>query len=202
MNHLVYPLLRKRGIKWGAISRITFGFSLGTIGSIGYGVLQYYVYKTSPCGYHASTCTELVPEGAPALSTVPYGLYAIPVVLGGFSEIFVNVSLYGIAYSMAPKNMKGLVASLNLFNNAIAAVIGLAAAPAIQDPNLMWVFFGPTIAGAVLTVIFWFLFKHLDQEEFVLNTDPNDLKRDSDTSDEETMPKQVDNKSYDYDRKV
>ncbi|KAJ3575425.1 hypothetical protein NPX13_g4033 [Xylaria arbuscula] len=86
---------------------------------------------------------------------------------------------------MAPKNMKGLVASLNLFNSAIAAILGLAAAPAIKDPNLVWVFFGPTIAGGVLTVIFWFLFKHLDDEEFVLNTDFSDMKRDSDVSDEE-----------------
>ncbi|GAW12003.1 hypothetical protein ANO14919_013580 [Xylariales sp. No.14919] len=87
---------------------------------------------------------------------------------------------------MAPKNMKGLVASLNLFNSAIAAILGLAAAPAIKDPNLVWVFFGPTIAGGVLTVIFWFLFHQLDDEEFVLNTDFNDMKRDSDVSDEET----------------
>ncbi|RWA10407.1 hypothetical protein EKO27_g4697 [Xylaria grammica] len=186
MNHIVYPFLRRRGIKWGSISRITFGFALGTLGSIGYGLLQYYVYQTSPCGYNASTCTEIVAPGEPALSPIPYGLYAIPVVIGAISEVFVNVSLYGIAYAMAPKNMKGLVASLNLFNSAIAAILGLAAAPAIKDPNLVWVFFGPTIAGGVLTVIFWFLFHQLDDEEFVLNTDFNDMKRDSDVSDEET----------------
>ena len=33
MNHIVYPLLRHWGIKWGAISRMTFGFALCTIGS-------------------------------------------------------------------------------------------------------------------------------------------------------------------------
>ncbi|KAI1197974.1 hypothetical protein F5X97DRAFT_323978 [Nemania serpens] len=188
MNHLVYPFLRKKGIKWGSISRITFGFALGTLGGLGYGLLQYYVYQTSPCGYNASTCTEIVPSGEPALSPIPYGLYAIPVIVGALSEVFVNVSLYGIAYSMAPKNMKGLVASLNLFSNAISAVIGLAAAPAITDPNLVWVFFGPTIAGGILTVIFWFLFRKLDDEEFILNTDLSDMKRDTDVSDEEAAP--------------
>ncbi|KAJ8125857.1 hypothetical protein O1611_g7781 [Lasiodiplodia mahajangana] len=188
MNHIVYPFLRKKGIKWGSISRITFGFALGTIGSIGYGLLQYYVYQTSPCGYNASTCTEIVAPGEPALSPIPYGLYAIPVIIGAISEVFVNVSLYGIAYAMAPKNMKGLVASLNLFSSAIAAILGLAAAPAIKDPNLVWVFFGPTIAGGVLTVVFWFLFKNLDDDEFILNTDFSDMKRDSDVSDDETHP--------------
>lgn len=185
MNHIVYPFLRKKGIKWGSISRITFGFALGTIGSIGYGLLQYYVYQTSPCGYNASTCAERTPAGEPSLSPIPYPLYAIPVIIGAASEVFVNVSLYGMAYAMAPKNMKGLVASLNLFSSAIAAILGLAAAPAIKDPNLVWVFFGPTIAGGVLTVIFWFLFKELDHEEFILNTDFSDMKRDSDASDEE-----------------
>ncbi|KAI0147724.1 major facilitator superfamily domain-containing protein [Xylariaceae sp. FL1272] len=190
MNHIVYPWMQRKGIKWGSISRITFGFALGAVGSLGYGLLQYYVYKTSPCGNHASTCTEIVAPGEPALSPVPYGLYAIPVVLGGMSEVFVNVSLYGIAYAMSPRNMKGLVASLNLFTNAISAAIGLAAAPAIKDPNLVWVFFGPTIAGGVLTVIFWFTFHNLDEEEFVLNTDMRDMKRDSGVSDEETASAQ------------
>lgn len=188
MNHIVYPFLRKKGIKWGSISRITFGFALGTLGGLGYGLLQYYVYQTSPCGYNASTCTEIVPSGEPALSPIPYGLYAIPVIIGAISEVFVNVSLYGIAYSMAPKNMKGLVASLNLFSSAISAILGLAAAPAIKDPNLVWVFFGPTIAGGVLTVVFWYLFRQLDEDEFILNTDFSDMKRDSDVSDEEAAP--------------
>jgi dipeptide/tripeptide permease len=186
MNHIIYPLLRKNGIKWGSISRITFGFGMGTVGGLGYGILQYYVYKTSPCGYDATTCSETMPEGVPSLAPIPYGLYAIPVIIGALSEVFVNVSLYGMAYAMAPKNMKGLVASLNLFNSAISAIIGLAAAPAIKDPNLIWVFFGPVIAGGILTVAFWFLFNHLDKEEFVLNTDMRDLKGPEISSDEES----------------
>jgi len=90
------------------------------------------------------------------------------------------VTAYGIAYSRSPKNMKGLVASLNLFMTAISAAIGLASAPSIQDPYLIWAFAGPTIAGGVLTVIFWFTFRHLDKEEFVINTDFKDMKTDSD----------------------
>jgi dipeptide/tripeptide permease len=111
---------------------------------------------------------------------VSYSLYAIPIVITALSEIFVNVTAYGIAYSRSPKNMKGLVASINLFMTAISAAIGLATAPAIQDPYLVWAFAGPTIAGGVLTVIFWFTFKHMDNDEFLINTDFSDMKRDSD----------------------
>lgn len=180
MNHVVYPLLRKNGIKWGAISRMTFGFAVCSIGSIGFSVLQYYVYKTSPCGYDATTCAEILTDGQNTLSTVPLGLYSIPIIITAVAEIFVNVTAYGIAYSRSPKNMKGLVASINLFMTAISAAIGLATAPAIADPYLIWAFAGPTIAGGVLTVIFWFTFKDMDKEEFIINTDFGDMKRDSD----------------------
>ncbi|KAK1753676.1 putative peptide transporter ptr2 protein [Echria macrotheca] len=188
MNHLVYPLLRRWGIHFGPIARMTFGFALCTIGSLGYPILQYYVYQTSPCGYDATTCADIVPEGENSLSSVSYSWYAIPVILTAIAEIFVNVTAYGIAYSRSPKNMKGLVASINLFMTAISAAIGLATAPAIRDPFLVWAFAGPTIAGGVLTVIFWFTFRHLDREEFVINTDFDDMKRDSDRdTDEEAV---------------
>lgn len=185
MNHVVYPFLRKQGVRWGAVSRMTFGFGLCTVGSIGYAILMYYVYKTSPCGYNATTCAEIVPEGENSLSSVSYALYAIPVMINAFSELFVNVPAYGIAYSRSPKNMKSLVASINLFMTAISAAIGLATAPAIKDPYLIWAFAGPSIVGGVLTVIFFFTFRHMDKEEFVINTDFSNMKRDSDQSDEE-----------------
>lgn len=183
MNNGIYPLLRRWGIKWGAISRMTFGFALCTIGSVGFPVLQYYVYKTSPCGYNATTCADILPEGEDSLSSVSYALYSIPIVLTALSEIFINVTAYGIAYARSPKNMKGLVNSLNLFMTAITAIIGLATAPAIRDPYLVWAFAGPTIVGAALTVVFWFTFRHLDEEEFVINTSFGDFK-DSDSEGE------------------
>ncbi|KAJ9137093.1 MFS general substrate transporter [Pleurostoma richardsiae] len=185
MNHVVYPTLRRFGIHWGPISRMTFGFALCTIGSVGFPILQYYVYKTSPCGHNATTCAEIVPEGENSLSSVSYALYSIPVILTAISEIFINVTAYGIAYSRSPKNMKGLVASINLFMTAISAAIGLATAPAIRDPYLIWAFVGPTIAGAVLTVLFYWTFRHIDKEEFVLNTSFSDMKRDPDSDAEE-----------------
>jgi dipeptide/tripeptide permease len=150
--------------------------------------LQYYVYQTSPCGYDATTCADRVGKGEEFLSTVSYSLYSIPIILTALAEVFVNVTAYGIAYSRSPKNMKGLVAALNLFMTAISAAIGLATAAAIQDPYLIWAFAGPTIAGGVLTVIFWFTFKHIDKEEFVINTSFADMKRDSDSDEEQNRP--------------
>jgi dipeptide/tripeptide permease len=187
MNHVIYPVLRKYKIKWGPISRITFGFALCSIGSVGFSVLQYYVYQTSPCGYSATTCSDIVAEGQDSVSPISYGYYAIPIVLTAIAEIFCNVTAYSIAYSRCPKNMKGLVQAINLSTTAIASAIALASAPAIQDPFLVWAFAGPTIAGGVLTVAFWFTFKHIDKEEFILNTDFVDVNKRESDSDEEVV---------------
>ncbi|KAK8136072.1 MFS general substrate transporter [Apiospora sp. TS-2023a] len=184
MNHLIYPALRRAGIRFGPISRMTFGFAMTTLGSIAYSVLAHRVYQTSPCGDQASRCTE-TGLGDQGFSTVHIGLYAIPTVVTAMAEVFINVTAYGIAYTQSPKNMKGLVASINLFMSAISSILSLATSAAIRDPYLPWVFAAPTIAGAFITVAFWFTFRHLDNQEFVINTDFDDMKLDSELSDEE-----------------
>ena len=50
LNHGIYPLLRKLGIKFGPIKRMTFGFLIAAIGASSYAVIQYEIYQTSPCG--------------------------------------------------------------------------------------------------------------------------------------------------------
>ncbi len=64
-------------------------------------VMQYYVYKTSPCGYYASTCEEL--------STVSLWWQIPLIALPALGELFVNVTSYEIAYTRAPQNMRGLI---------------------------------------------------------------------------------------------
>ncbi|KAK6833253.1 peptide transporter protein [Apiospora arundinis] len=184
MNHIIYPALRRAGIRFGPISRMTFGFAMTTLGSIAYSVLAHRVYQTSPCGNQASGCTE-TELGDAGFSSVHIGLYAIPTVVTAMAEVFINVTAYGIAYTQSPKNMKGLVASINLFMSAISSILSLATSAAIKDPYLPWVFAAPTIAGALITVAFWFTFRHLDNQEFVINTDFDDMKLDSEVSDEE-----------------
>jgi len=63
-------------------------------------------------------------------------LSAIPIGIGAASEVFVNVTAYGIAYSRAPVHMRGFVMALSLFMTAISTAIGLVAADAIKDPYL------------------------------------------------------------------
>ncbi|KAI1768748.1 MFS general substrate transporter [Hypoxylon sp. FL1150] len=165
LNYGLYPLLRRLNIHYGPVARITTGLAMSTIGGVGYTVLNYYAYQQSPCGdYGSSDCTI-----GTGVAPISIWWMAIPFAIGGISELFVNVPAYSIAYSRAPVNMRGLVSALNLFNTAIAYAIGLACSSVVTDPYLTWDFGGPAIAGGILTVIFYFTFRHIDEEEFQLS---------------------------------
>ncbi|KAH8161923.1 hypothetical protein CIB48_g6341 [Xylaria polymorpha] len=165
LNYVFYPTLRKLNIHYGPVARITTGLAMSTLGGVGYTLIQYYAYKLSPCGNMATSDCQIGDGVAP----ITIWWMAIPYAIGGVSELFINVPAYGIAYSRAPVNMRGLVSAINLFNTAIAYIIGLAASSVITDPHLVWDFGGTAIAGGILTVIFYFTFRHIDQEEYSLS---------------------------------
>ncbi|KAH9879699.1 hypothetical protein IAQ61_001518 [Plenodomus lingam] len=163
-NYALYPALRKARIHYGPVARITTGLAMSAVGGAGYAILNYYAYQQSPCGeYGSDNCTV-----GTGVAPITIWWMAIPYGLGGISEIFVNVPAYGIAYSRAPVNMRGLVSAINLFNTGVAYAIGLACSSVIRDPYLTWDFAGPAIVGAVLAVIFYVLFRHMDKEEYVM----------------------------------
>lgn len=168
LNYGLYPLLRKKNIHFGSIRRITLGLFMSAIASIGYTVLNYYAYKIGPCGKHGTSLTCVDADGNALVSNITIWYTAIPVGIGGISELFVNVPAFGIAYSMAPKNMRGLVSGMNLFSSAIAYAFGLAFSGLIKDPYLTWVFAGPTIVGFIAAPLFWFIYKDLDRVEYTL----------------------------------
>jgi dipeptide/tripeptide permease len=168
LNYGLYPLLRKWKIHFGPVARMTFGFLLAAVGGAGYTLLNYYAYKTGPCGKYGSSLTCVDADGNALTSNISIWWMAIPFSLGGISELFVNVPAYGIAYSRAPQNMRGLVSAINLFSTAIAYAIGLACAGLIKDPYLTWDFGAPTIIGVVLAGVFYWIYKDLDKEEYTL----------------------------------
>ncbi|TVY32726.1 Peptide transporter [Lachnellula occidentalis] len=166
MHHGVYPLLRKLGIRFGPIARITFGFLIASTGAISYAVIQQYIYNTSPCGYSASTCD--VGDGVSHLSL---WLTAIPTGVTACCEVFIYPTAYGIAYSRSPPHMRGFVMALSLSVTAISAAISLATADALQDPYLVWAFAVPAIIGFVAAFVFYWLFRDLDNEHFFVHID-------------------------------
>src|SRR5690242_18050258 len=109
MDFLIYPALRKRGIRFTPIKKITAGFILGSFSMVWAAVLQYYVYKTS--GYYENPSDDYK---SPINVWVVTGVY----VLIATSEIFASVTTLEYAFTKAPKNMRSLVQSVQLFTTA------------------------------------------------------------------------------------
>lgn len=130
LSHGIYPLLRRRNIKYGRISRIMTGFTLAWISGIIGAIVQWKVYQTAPCGYQATNCAE----AGTSVSPISIWWQLPNVTLGAISECFVNVTGYELAYARSAPGMKAIVFSFFLFTTALAYALGEVLTPAIADP--------------------------------------------------------------------
>lgn len=156
LNFGVYPLLRKYKIEFFPVYRIFFGFMLAALSQMAGAIIQWKVYETSPCGYYATDC-DVGTGVSPITAWVEVVLYSSQAV----SECFANTSSYEIAYTRAPDNMKGLVMAIILSMSALSAAVSSACTGALEDPNLIWPFAACAIAGAVIAVIFLYVYRNL-----------------------------------------
>jgi POT family proton-dependent oligopeptide transporter len=167
-DQLIYPALRRAGINFTAIRKITMGFYTGAAAMIWAAVLQYYIYKTNPCGKYAATCladdkkTALV---SPLIVWIQTGSY----ILIALSEIFASITGLEYAFTKAPKNMRSVVMSIFLFMSAIASAIGQAFVPISNDPLLVWNYGTMAVLAFIGGTLFWITNRHLDAQEDELN---------------------------------
>lgn len=164
MDLVVYPFLRKMGIRFTPIKKITAGFWCGTAAMVWACVLQHYIYKTSNCGTHAGTSGCKSPLNV-WIQTGSYILIAL-------SEIFASITSLEYAFTKAPKNMRSLVSAYALFMTAISAAIGEAFVSLSADPLLVWNYGSMAVIAFCAGCIFWFQYRDLDREEDHLNMLP------------------------------
>jgi dipeptide/tripeptide permease len=162
LSFFIYPTLERFNMMPGRVTRITFGFTLAWISSIVGAIIQWHIYQTSPCGYHATKCSQ-----EPGVS--PLSVWAqVPIfVLGAISECLCQVTAYEIAYARSPKNMKSLVMAVFLFMNALSSALALIVSPAIKDPNLVWAWVGPAVGMLVLSIAFHRQYRWMNSDEFM-----------------------------------
>ena len=121
---LIYPALLRAGYRFTPIKKITAGFFTASSAMIWSAVVQYYIYKTNPCGKSAATCVDADDNvlTSPMTVWVQTGSY----VLIALSEIFASITGLEYAFTKAPKNMRSLVMSVFLFTSAISYALGQA----------------------------------------------------------------------------
>ncbi|KZV60306.1 PTR2-domain-containing protein [Peniophora sp. CONT] len=170
----VYPLLRRWGFDFSPLRRIMFGFALTSIAMIIGAVLQWRVYETSPCGYSASKCT--IGTGVSPLSLwTQLPLYGLP----GIAGIFINVTGYELSINFAPKRLKTVIFSSQLFFVALAAAAAAAASPSFHDPNLIWPFVGLAVANALAIPASYYFLRDIDRQVKEVFELPVQLETDS-----------------------
>lgn len=169
-DSFLYPGLRKMGFQFTAIKKITFGFWLSALAMVWAAVVQYYIYKTSPCGFQANSCfnDDGTTNPSPLNVWIQTGCY----VLVAFSEIFASITSLEYAYSKAPRSMRSLCQAIALFTNAISAAIAEALTPLAGDPLLIWNYGVFAVVAFIGGCLFILQFWSLDKEEDALNMLP------------------------------
>ncbi|KAI0002442.1 peptide transporter PTR2A [Russula compacta] len=164
---LIYPGLRKIGINFSPIKRITAGFVTGSAAMVWAAVVQHYIYKHNPCGKFVSSCLDA--DKNPITSSLNVWIQSGSYVLIAFSEIFASITGLEYAFTKAPKNMKSLVMGMFLFTSAISSAIGEALNPLSTDPLLVWNYGTVAVLSGIGGILFWFSFRGLDSEDAALD---------------------------------
>jgi len=160
---LFYPALRRAGINFSALKKITLGFFTGAAAMVWAAVVQHYIYKTSPCGYSANDCTGDM--SSPLNVWIQTGSY----VLIAFSEIFASITGLEYAFTKAPKNMRSLVMAIFLFMSALASALGEAFVALAADPLLVWNYSVFGVIAFITGILVWISVYRLDADEDNLN---------------------------------
>ncbi|OCH86995.1 oligopeptide transporter [Obba rivulosa] len=163
----IYPALRRAGINFSPLKKITLGFFTGAFAMVWAAVVQHYVYKRNPCGYYVTTCEDQ--NGNPLTSDLNVWIQTGAYVLIAFSEILASITGLEYAFTKAPKNMRSLVMAIFLFMSALASALGEAFVSLSADPLLVWNYGVMGTLAGIAGVIFWFQYRELDSQEDELN---------------------------------
>jgi len=167
MDRVVYPGLRKIGIPFKPITRITFGFFFAAAAMVYAAIVQHLIYTSPPC-YDAPLECPASNDGAEhnhihvAVQTPAY-------LFIGLSEIFASITGLEYAYTKAPATMKSFVMSIFLLTNAFGAALGIALSPTAVNPKVLWMYTGLAMATFIAGCVFWFLFSRYNESEDRMN---------------------------------
>lgn len=166
MDFGVYPLLRKMGVNFSPIKKITAGFALSSFAMVSACVIQAYIYKMSPCGDHINKLSKTRKDCHADISVwvqvFPYGLI-------GMSEVLASITKLEYAYTKAPNNMKSTIQAIALSTSAVSAALGQAFVSLSEDPLLVWNYGSVAVVAMIGGIGFYLTFRKTDREEDAMN---------------------------------
>lgn len=166
IQQFLYPSLRKVGISFGPIARMTCAFITMSVSMAFAAGIQKLIYTRGPCyehplacGYHAdaSDSTTTPNDISVWVQTPVYFLLAFAEILG-----FTTLSEY--SYSEAPKNMRTLVQALGQVASGVGSALGIAVSPLSDDPKVMYLYAGLASVMGTCAAMFWIVFRRYDKK--------------------------------------
>ncbi|KAJ7458579.1 peptide/h+ symporter protein [Mycena latifolia] len=167
-ERVIYPSLRKVGINFSPIKRITAGFLVAASAMVYASVLEKNLYDRSPCDNHQpSACTTA--DGEPNAAPLNVWIVAGPYILVAISEIFASITSLEYAYTKAPKRMKSVVMAFSALQTALASALNFALTAVNVEAKFQWLFASFAITATIFAGIFYWTFRDLDRQEAELN---------------------------------
>ncbi|KAI9841563.1 MAG: peptide transporter ptr2 [Sclerophora amabilis] len=170
MDRIVYPLLRRMGIKFKPITRITWGFFLAALAMAYAAIVQHLIYSSPPC-YNAPSNPDICPDG---FNQVHVAVQTPAYLFIGISEIFASITGLEYAFTKAPPTLKSFVMSMFLLTSAFGSALGIALSPTAVDPKLLWMYTSLACVTVAAGVIFWFIYSPYNAIEEEMNALENE----------------------------
>lgn len=167
-DYFVYPFLRRRGINFTPIKRISLGFIIAGLAMVYAAVLQKYIYERSPChDNEPSACVTA--DGLPNPAPLNVWIVSGPYILVAIGEIFASITSLEYAFTKAPVRMKSIVSAFAQFQVAVSSALNFALTSVNVEQKFTWLFGSFTITAWVVATIFFIVFRDLDRREAQLN---------------------------------
>lgn len=160
-DKVIYPFLRKKNIKFSAISRITCGFICVAIGMAWTAFVQHLIYSTGP--YY--DCSTPPCKDCQKFNDITAAWQIPSYVLIAISEIFASITGLEYAFTQAPASMKSVVMSMYLLTSAVSSALNFALIPVTVDPKLMWMYASLSMASFSIGVLFFLLFRNQSNDQ-------------------------------------
>lgn len=169
-DYVIYPFLRKHGINFTPIKRISAGFIVAGLAMLYAAVLQKYIYQTSPCHDNLpSECTTKDALELPLPSPLNVWIVSGPYILVGIAEIFASITSLEYAFTKAPVRMKSVVMAFSQFQVALSSAINFALTAVNVEDRFTWLFGSFGVTAWIIGIIFFITFRNLDRQEVELN---------------------------------
>ncbi|KAF1356652.1 peptide transport protein PTR2 [Delphinella strobiligena] len=169
-DKLFYPALRKVGIQFKPITRITWGFFFGAFAMAYAAGVQKSIYSSGPCYDAPAACPAgLLADGTYAPNNVHVAVQTPAYLLIGLSEIFASITGLEYAYTKAPTSMRSFCMALFLLTTAFGSALSIALTPTAVDPKLLWMYTGLCVACFTAGVVFWLLYSRYNKTEELMN---------------------------------